>query len=149
MENTQQNIDAEKKFGADVNELYDAWINPDKLKQWWHPAGNRLVHVENEVREGGAILYEFENSNGEKTITINGQYKEVKPAQRLVYSWDWKIAGSDHLSHSPYELTIEFSGEESGSRIRVTQTSEDANEAVHPRRQGWEDELESLNQFLG
>lgn len=148
MENTQQSIHTEKQFDANVNDLYDAWINPDKLKQWWQPAGNKLVQVENDVREGGAIRYEFESADNEKTIVITGQYKEVKPAQRLVYSWNWQITGSDHLSGNHFELKIEFSGEGGASKITVTQTSEDENESVHPREKGWEDELESLHKFL-
>ena len=148
MENTTQSIHADKTFTAGVNELYDAWINPEKLKQWWHPAGNKLVNVENNVREGGAIKYEFEGDDNEKTIIITGQYKEVKPAQRLVYSWDWQIAGSEHLSNNHFELTIEFSSEGSGSKIVVSQSDEDEKESVHPRAKGWEDELEHLNRFL-
>ncbi len=51
-----------------LNEVYDAWINPEKLKQWWKPAGNKLVNVENEVREGGNINYEFAGDNDEKLL---------------------------------------------------------------------------------
>ena len=148
MENTTQSIQTEKKFTAGVNDLYDAWINPEKLKQWWKPAGNKLMKVENDVRQGGAITYEFGGSDGKKTILITGEYKEVKPAQRLVYSWNWQIPGSENLSDNHFELTIEFSGEENGSKISVTQASEDENESVHPKQKGWEEELESLNQFL-
>lgn len=149
MENTTQSTQAEKTFTAGVNDLYDAWINPDKLKNWWKPAGNKLVNVENDVREGGAIKYEFEGAEGERTIIITGQYKEVKPTQRLVYNWNWQISGSNNLSNNHFELTIEFSSEGNGSKISITQLSEDKEESIHPRKKGWEDELESLNRFLG
>ncbi len=148
MENTTQNLHAEKSFTANVNDLYDAWINADKLKQWWQPAGNKLANVENDVREGGAIKYEFEGKDKQRTIVITGQYKEVKPAQRLVYSWDWQMLGSENLSDNHFELTVEFSGEEKESKIQITQTAQDENESVQPRQKGWEDELESLHQFL-
>ncbi len=148
MENTTQSLHAEKSFTANVNDLYDAWINAEKLKQWWQPAGNNLANVENDVREGGKIKYEFEGKDKQTTLVITGQYKEVKPAQRLVYSWNWQMPGSEHLSNNPFELTIEFSGDEKGSTISVTQTAQDQNEAIQPRQKGWEDELESLHQFL-
>lgn len=148
MENTTQSIQTEKSFTSSVNDLYDAWISPEKLKQWWQPAGNKLVNVENNVREGGAIKYEFESDNGEKTILITGQYKEAKPAQRLVYSWDWQIPGSENLSDNHFELTVEFSGDDNRSTIRIAQVSKDEDESVHPKEKGWNDELESLNKFL-
>ncbi len=148
MENTKQSYHFEKSFTASVNDLYDAWINANKLKEWWQPAGNKLVDVENDVREGGAIKYEFEGKEKQKTIVITGQYKEAKPAQRLVYSWNWQLPGSENRSENHFELTVDFSGDEKESRIRVTQTAQDENESIQPREKGWEDELESLHQFL-
>lgn len=148
MENTEKSIRASKNFKANVNDLYDAWINPDKLKKWWQPAGNRLVNVENDVWEGGEIVYEFSGADGKRTLVITGQYKEVKPAQRLVYSWDWQLPGSENLSDNRFELTVEFSGDENESSLQVTQTNEAENESIQPKEKGWEDELESLNQFL-
>ena len=148
MEQTQQTIHAKKEFTANVNNLYDAWVNPDKLKEWWQPAGNKLVHVLNEVQEGGAIKYEFANESGEKTIVITGEYKEVKPAEKLVYSWDWHMPDSDNYANNHFELTIEFSSEGAGSLIQVMQANEDVEESIQPTKRGWEDELESLNKFL-
>lgn len=148
MENTKQSLHFDKKFSAGVSDLYDAWINPSKLKQWWQPAGNKLANVENDVHEGGKIKYEFEGKDNQKTIVITGQYKEVKPAQRLVYSWNWQLSGSENAGNNPFELTVEFSGDEKESEIHITQTAQDENESIQPREKGWEDELESLHQFL-
>ncbi len=148
MENTTQSIHANKQFEAGISDLYDAWINADKLKQWWQPAGNKLVNVENDVREGGSIKYEFAGEDNETTIVITGQYKEVKPSEKLVYSWDWQVPGSDNLSNNHFELSVEFKEEENGSRIEITQTNEDEAESIHPREKGWEDELERLHKFL-
>ena len=145
---TQQTIEATRQFNNNVQELYDAWTNGDRLKQWWQPAHNKLVQVENEVKEGGNIRYEFETRNGEKSFVITGQYKEVQPAAKLVYTWNWKMPGEDsHENH--FELTVVFSDTGNGSSIHITQKDLDAREAIHPHQKGWEEELERLGQLLG
>ncbi len=146
---TQQTIEATRQFNKNVQELYDAWTNEDKLKQWWHPANNKLVLVENEIKEGGNIRYEFATKNGEKSFVIIGQYKEVQPAAKLVYTWNWKIPGSGDTPENHFELTVAFSDDANGSRIHITQKDLDAREAIHPHQKGWEEELERLAQFLG
>ena len=148
MNNTDQTVEVTRQFTKSVQELYDAWINEDKLKQWWHPANNKLVHVENEVIEGGNIKYEFETHNGDKSFVITGQYKEVEPAAKLVYTWNWKMPGSDASKESHFELTVKFTGNETGSGIHIIQRDLDKEEVIHPRQKGWEEELESLAQFL-
>src|SRR5690242_8730945 len=95
MKDITQPTQASKRFNRGVQELYDAWTNEDKLKQWWRPADNKLVHVENEVKVGGNIRYAFETRDGNKSFVITGQYKEVQPAAKLVYSWDWQMPGKD------------------------------------------------------
>jgi uncharacterized protein YndB with AHSA1/START domain len=149
MNNTKQTVEVTKQFTKSVQELYDAWINEDKLKQWWHPANNKLVHVENEVKEGGNIKYEFETHNGDKSFVISGQYKEAEPSAKLVYTWNWTMPGSDASNESHFELIVKFTGNETGSGIHIIQRDLDKEEAIHPRQKGWEEELESLAQFLG
>lgn len=148
MKEPMQTTQTSKQFNKGVQELYDAWINGDKLKQWWHPANNKLVHVENEVKEGGTIKYEFETKEGNKSFVITGEYKEVQPASRLVYTWDWEIQGKDKSKANHIELTVEFSGDDNSSKVQITQKDLDANEAVHPHQKGWDEELDSLNNFL-
>lgn len=142
-----QTITATKQFTSNVQELYDAWIEEAKLKQWWRPAGNKLVEVTNEVAVGGNIRYAFETKEGNTSMVISGQYKEVKPAAKLVYTWDWTMHGeASHESH--FELTVAFSGNDAGSAISIRQLDLDATESIHPLRQGWDEALESLAAFL-
>ena len=148
MKDTVQTVEAGRQFSSDVQALYNAWIQADQLKQWWQPANNKLVHVENEVTEGGNIRYGFETSGGEKSFTITGQYKEVKPAAKLVYTWNWEMPGGGKATQNHFELTVTFSGEGNESHIHITQKDLDAQESIHPHHKGWEEELERLAQFL-
>lgn len=148
MKDTDQMTEAKKQFEASVSDLYDAWVNPEKLKQWWHPAENKLVNVENDVTQGGNIKYEFETNDGSKAFVITGTYKEVKPEEKLVYTWNWQMPENDAVKDNHFELTVEFSGVDNGSTIRVSQTNTDDTETIHPHQKGWEENLENLHRFL-
>lgn len=145
---TAKKIEVSKEFDASVDQLYKAWIEEEALKAWWHPMGNELTNVENEVKEGGKITYDFANTEGQHAFTIKGNYKEVQPGQQLVYTWNWEVA-SDAVGNSDYLLHIHFSEAGEGrSRLGVTQEGLKEDEAVQPHQQGWEEALNSLEQYL-
>ena len=148
MENNEVHLEVEKSFTAGVDELYDAWISPEKLKQWWKPAGNQLKEVQNDVKQGGHILYAFQTKDGEDDLKITGDYKEVEPGKKLVYSWNWELPHTQAVPNNEFQLTIEFSGEQEGSKIKVTQENFKDQEAIHPHREGWYKALNDLHDFL-
>jgi len=142
-ENNQENrIEIEKEFDVDVESLFAAWTEPEQLKQWWHPMGESLTDVKNELEEGGAVEYYV----GEAGLEITGTYSEVKPNERLVYSWVWNM--SDEGSENGYTLDISFSSTEGGSKLRVIQEGFSAPELLKPHHDGWEKGLESLASYL-
>lgn len=142
---TDQNantIQISKEFAVDVNKLFQAWTEPDQLKQWWHPSGNSLKDVKNDLREGGEVTYEFQEAG----LIISGNYKQVSPNEKLVYSWNWNL--TENNEEASYTLTISFEGKESGSILHILQEGFSGPEAIKPHQEGWNNGLESLKQFL-
>ncbi|HEX2606702.1 MAG TPA: SRPBCC domain-containing protein [Flavisolibacter sp.] len=140
-------LEVEKEFTATVADLYKSWTEEQELQQWWQPMGNRLVKVTNNLKEGGSVLYEFQNANGEHTFFISGVYKEVKPQEKLVYTWNWELP-EDLVSDSFFMLTVYFSESASGSKLRVIQENFANEESVQPHKEGWDQALEHLRQHL-
>ena len=147
MSTNEKELKISKSFNSSVNELYNAWISPDHLKQWWHPMGNNLKEVELEVKRDGAIKYAFVNEKDKSTFEITGKYYEVTESQRLVYSWNWKTE-AEHVENNNYTLTIVFAQEGDGSKIEVTQTPFSNEEALQQHKQGWEKALNDLEHHL-
>lgn len=149
MQSTTNEIKLEtaKDFNADRDALYRAWTEPEALKLWWRPMGNRLINVVNELREGGTVRYEFGNESGDHAFTITGQYDRVEEGALLSYSWNWEIQ-SDAVNNAAFHLTIRFEEREGGSRLSVTQDNFESDESVHPHREGWEKSLEDLRSYL-
>lgn len=147
MENNALKLSAEKDFTVPVEKLYQAWTTPEDLKQWWKPSENHLTTVELDIREGGKFKYEFAGKDEQPTVVITGEYKEVKPNEKLVYSWNWSIP-TDTVKPSDHELTIEFTGTGDGSKISVTQKNFQDDESITPHQEGWEKALTDLQTYL-
>ena len=142
MTNTNFKVDIRKKIQAPLEKLYNAWTQPDELKQWWKPMNKQLKDVTNDLQEGGIIKYTFDDS-----LEIDGTYSQVKDKQRLVYSWNWHLP-KDDVKDSAYQLTVEFSGDDKASEIHVLQENFESEEGTLPHKEGWEKGLNDLETYL-
>lgn len=136
-----------KDFEVPAERLFDAWTKEEELKKWWHPLGNQLERVTNELKEGGNVRYEFGNDGGNTPLTIEGVYKEVKEKEKLVYTWNWKVA-DESVGNAEYLLEVRFRSQGTGSRLEVTQENFLDEEAVQPHKEGWEKGLQDLKAYL-
>lgn len=77
-----------RTFDAPAQLVYEAWTQPELLKQWWVPKslGMTLISVDADVRPGGKyrLVFEYEGS----TMDFFGKYLEVVPASRLSWTND-------------------------------------------------------------
>jgi len=147
MESNALRLSAEKDFTVPVEQLYKAWTTAEDLKQWWKPSDNQLKTVELDIKEGGNFKYEFEGKDGQTTLVITGEYQEVKENEKLAYSWNWSIP-ANAIEPSEHELTILFTADGEGSKIKVTQENFQDEESINPHQEGWEKALNSLQEYL-
>ncbi|WP_345950813.1 SRPBCC family protein [Mucilaginibacter sp. PAMB04274] len=147
METTALRLSAEMDFKVPVQVLYKAWVTPEDLKQWWHPSENHLQNVELDIQEGGQFKYEFMGKDEQPSLTITGDYKEVKENEKLVYSWNWTVPTAE-FKPSEHLLSIMFVSEGEGSRIKVVQENFQSEESINPHQEGWEKALNDLQAYL-
>src|SRR5262245_9173501 len=96
MATPQQNFAAKpsltlkRRLNARPEKVYAAWIDPEKLAQWWGPAGTPTdsTRADMDVRVGGRFRVSFKTADGEHH-EVGGVYREVVPGRRLVFSWAW------------------------------------------------------------
>lgn len=143
MSNQQEtNIHLTKSFPVSKQELYHAWTAPEELKKWWKPMNKQLIRVENEMAEGGKIVYEFEDG-----LHISGTYKEVDEGNRLKYSWNWEHP-DESVHKGEYLLTVSFKEDGDGSLLEIAQEEFKEEHAIKPHQTGWEEALEGLHNYL-
>jgi uncharacterized protein YndB with AHSA1/START domain len=76
-----------RTFDAPARIVFDAWTRAELVKQWWAPRalGVSIVSCEADVRVGGSYRYVIRPRDRE-AIGFSGQYTEVTPHTRLVYT---------------------------------------------------------------
>jgi uncharacterized protein YndB with AHSA1/START domain len=75
----------EEVFSAPRERVFDAWINPHLLEQWFAPAGCTLHIVRIDVRPGGGYHWCIKKPAFGPCWSI-GTYVEVVRPERLVYT---------------------------------------------------------------
>lgn len=76
-----------RTFDSPARAVYQAWTEPDLLKQWWAPKsmGVSLVGCEVDVRTGGSYRFEFGHGDS-PPMAFFGKYIDVAAPSRLVWS---------------------------------------------------------------
>jgi uncharacterized protein YndB with AHSA1/START domain len=76
----------ERTFNGPAQIVFDAWTRPELVERWWAPQsrGVAVVACTADVRVGGAYRYHLRHRNGE--FAFGGEYLEVTPPTRLVYT---------------------------------------------------------------
>ena len=79
-------INIETLVKADLETVWDAWNNPDDIKQWnaasddWH-----TTHSTVDLREGGSFLSRMEAKDGSFGFDFEGSYTRIVPHQIIEY----------------------------------------------------------------
>ena len=76
----------ERYFDAPVDLIWQMWTDPEHFKQWYGPTGFTVPVAEMDVRVGGKRLICMASPDGRMKMWTTGEYIEVAPNQRLVYT---------------------------------------------------------------
>jgi uncharacterized protein YndB with AHSA1/START domain len=69
--------------------VFRAWTDPDQLRRWWGPGRFTTRHAEVDLRPGGGYVLVMQPPDG-TPMRLAGTYREVRPPERLVYTWRWE-----------------------------------------------------------
>lgn len=127
------NITVETVVKADLDTVWQAWNNPDDIKQWnaasddWH-----TTHSTVDLREGGTFLSRMEAKDGSMGFDFTGTYTRIVPHQLIAY-----------VLEDGREVTVEFIEDDEGVRVRETFAAESE---VDPemQRAGWQAILDNF-----
>ncbi|MFO0591165.1 MAG: SRPBCC domain-containing protein [Polyangiaceae bacterium] len=124
-------------IAAPVERVYRALTTPEELVRWWgSDTMYRTTAWTADVRKGGRWTAEGKGSDGH-TFSVEGEYLEVDPPNRLVQTWkpDWD---GGHVTTIAYRLTAT----PQGTRVTVRHTGfGDRAQSCEMHAAGWENVL--------
>lgn len=83
---SKEAIVIERTFDAPVELIWKMWTQPEHFKKWYGPEGFTVPVAEMDVRVGGRHVFCMEAPDGSMKIWSAGEYIEVVPHRRLVYT---------------------------------------------------------------
>ena len=136
----------ERTFKAPAQAVFEAWTSADMLRRWW-PAGSdwETAVAEVDVRVGGRLRLVMRSPDGEE-FGGSGEYIEITPPERLVFTWRW----DGHPGHEGTQLIeVALSQEQDGTTTAVlTNRGLRDEEAKRTHRAGWEASFDNLDRVL-
>lgn len=126
---------------ATVDELFDAWLDPDSLAQWMHPGTTARSTATVDARVGGAFEVVMHYPGDPRRH--HGEYRTIERNKKLVFTWY-----SDATHHSETLVTVEFNAASASTEIVITHERLPNHEAGCSHIEGWTLALELLGNLL-
>jgi len=128
-------VERELEIAASPETVWEFFVDPEKAKRWMG------IDVSFDVRPGGP--YRIEVIPGH---IARGEFVELDPPHRLVYTWGWEPSPGEPRSVPPGGSTIEVELEPTaiGTRLRFVHRDLPTPEAANSHAHGWDHYLERL-----
>jgi uncharacterized protein YndB with AHSA1/START domain len=128
-------IELQRRFRASPERVFRAWTQPVALREWWCPPGWLAGAIEIDLRVGGAYRIAMSRAdNADARVSVGGRFLEVKPPERLVYTWRWEGAFTE-MPETLVTLELRGSGDETLLTLLHDNFSELGVRQQH--RSGW------------
>jgi len=127
----------ERTFAAAQARVFEAWTSPEVLRRWWGAGPDwTSPAVEIDLRPGGRYRLSMQDPSG-VVRSVGGEYVEVDPPRRLVYTWAWESHGAENDAATL--VTVEFREVSPGqTAVILTHTGFADGERRDLHREGWE-----------
>ncbi len=90
-------IELTETISAPIDQVFQAWLEPEHMKQWMSPSDEYTIPVaQSDPQVGGKYKIVMKHpKHGEHTAV--GEYKQIQKPNKLVYTWKWLDDGMGEL----------------------------------------------------
>ena len=142
-----------RTFDAPRELVWKAWTERERFMRWWGPRIFTSPRCEIDLRVGGRFLWCMRWPDGRENYTT-GEYVEVVPCERLVYTTTFADAEGNAVPASYYgmgddiafemKVTVIFEKQDGKTFMTLTHEGLPTGEISDSARQGWNESLDKL-----
>lgn len=132
---------AETTIDAPVNEVWDALVNPDKIKKYMFGTDAR-----SDWKKGSEITWEGEWQG--KTYKDKGTILQITPGKLLQYSHFSLLAGLPDKSENYHTVTIALTDKGKQTFLTLSQDNNPTEESRDHSLKNWQMMLSSLKKYI-
>ena len=143
----------ERTFDAPIDLIWAMWTEAEHFAGWYGPTGATIPRAELDLRVGGRrhLTMQVETPGGPRQMFFVGEYREVDPRTRLVYTEGMADADGNAMTAeqmgmppgTPMETSVVVELEDLGGRTRMVMTHVGVP-ADSPGGQGWQMAIDKL-----
>jgi uncharacterized protein YndB with AHSA1/START domain len=99
---TELDLEITRIIKAPRQRVWQAWVDPDRLAQWWIPRPARCRVVSLEVYPGGSFVTEMSEGGGPFVPHLTACFLDIGEGERIVYtnalSGGWRPAANGFVT---------------------------------------------------
>ena len=143
----------ERTYPVPVETVWQAWTDPDHLREWWGADKTVISECEIDLRVGGRLYVEVEGGPKMGKYAgmrwpMEGTFTVVEPCSRLVYEAQSWTEGERETStiDQVNDLTLAADGDATKMtlRVKVTKTGRGATLAITGMKWGYNSQFKKL-----
>jgi uncharacterized protein YndB with AHSA1/START domain len=134
-----------RRVRAGREDVFDAWVNPARLRAWFGPVGTTVVAVDGELRVGEQYRLHLRREDGAVDELI-WSFREIVPPERLVFGWT--VGSGPSAGNAETVVTIIFRDGGSFTEIALEHTGEQTEQQRRMFAAGWTDCFAGLEALL-
>jgi uncharacterized protein YndB with AHSA1/START domain len=146
---TDREVVITRLINASAERVYQAWTDPEQVRQWWGPDGFTLTTHEMDVKPGGVWRFIMHGPDGvDFPNTIN--FKEIVESEKLVYLH----SGDENVENNiRFDVTVIFKEVEGKTELTmkmVFETAEALKEVIEKYNalEGGKQHVKRLEEYL-
>jgi uncharacterized protein YndB with AHSA1/START domain len=136
-------LQIKRTFAASREKVFAAWAQREQLEQWMckDVSAHTVIHHQQDIRTGGRYRMEVRDPAKGEVYWGQGVYREVKPPEKIVFTWTWtkdKPDGAQLHPDSPETLvTVEFFARGNSTEVVLTHAAFGSAKDRDEHNQGW------------
>jgi uncharacterized protein YndB with AHSA1/START domain len=145
-ETDDRTLVVERVFNTSPERLFDAFVKPQLLAQWWGPEGSTTPAHSLDVRPGGQWWTTMQVPDGGQ-FTCSGEYRRIEPPKRLVFTWGWRQPDGSRGHETVVDISLE--PVPGGTRLTLVQKTFQNAEERDNHNKGWTSSFNDLARLFG
>ena len=150
-------LQVKRTLRAPRERVFDAWLDPELLRQWLTGPGGTSPHAEVDARIGGEFRISMTSRVGELlslipsqtgVVHMVGRYLEIAPPERLVFTVGWEDFPTIRLDQEATTVTVEFHERDGETELVLTHERNPSRRVRAFHRFGWKGSLRKLDSLL-
>ena len=144
---TRTALQITRTFPAPREDVFRAWTDPQAIVKWFAPTDQYVTRVPAfDLREGGA--YRIEMRLDDKVHTVAGVYREIRPPEKLVFTWRWESAPDEGDAGETIVTVVLLDLGKRTTELRLTHERFASDAARDEHEKGWTGCLDRLGNFV-